>query len=102
MSYSQTYLVIGTCPRCPTVRLTGTVLQSHLRSVMGPQVPGATLALRENLLPVLAGQTVHPVLLRLTVSHLLPQSYKLLRHLDSLDVAQCVVALSSQYVVVSY
>ena len=64
---------------------------------MGPQFPGLTLALRENLLPVLAGQTVHPVLLCLTVSHLLPQSYKLLRHLDSLDVAQCVVALSSQY-----
>ena len=64
---------------------------------MGPQVPGATLALRENLLPVLAGQTVHPVLLCLTVSHLLPQSYKLLCHLESLDVAQCVVALSSQY-----
>ena len=64
---------------------------------MGPQFPGLTLALRENLLPVLAGQTVHPVLLRLTVSHLFPQSYKLLRHLDSLDVPQCVVALSSKY-----
>ena len=63
---------------------------------MGPQVPGATLALRENLLPVLAGQTVRPVLFCLTVSHLLPQSYKLIRHLDVLDLTERVVTLALQ------
>ena len=50
---------------------------------------------RQLSLSELPGETVLFVLLRLTVSHLLAQSDKLLGHLDLLDVTQTEVTLAS-------
>ena len=67
---------------------------SHLISVVRPQVEGSTATLSESSLPELPRDAVLCVLLRLTASHLLTQSDKVLGHLDILDVTQFVVPLS--------
>ena len=70
------------------------LVELHLSSVVRSEIEWRTVALGENSLSVLPGETVLSVLLRLTVSHLLAKSYKLLGHLDLPDVTQTVVTLA--------
>ena len=72
------------------------LVELHLSSVVRSEIEWRTVALRENSFSVLPGETVFSVLLHLTVSHLLAQSYKLLTHLDLLDVTKTVVTLAMQ------
>ena len=69
-------------------------MELHLSSVVRSEIEWRTVALGGDSISVLPGETVLSVLIRLTVSHLLAQSDKLLGHLDLLDVTQTVVTLA--------
>ena len=72
------------------------IVIAYLSSVVRSEIEWRTVALGENSLFVLPGDTVLSVLLHLTLSDLLAKPKELLGDVDNLEVTQDVVTFSPQ------
>ena len=71
-------------------------MELHLSSVVRSEIERRAVALGEDSLSVLPGETVLSVLLHLTLSDLLAKPKELLGDVDNLEVTQDVVTFSPQ------